>query len=62
VLLPSASARAHWWREDDAEAGARGQVSALREGEVNDVFFAALDHVRDIHQNCKVHPPVKHVY
>ena len=29
-------------------------MSALREGEVNDVFFAALDHVRDIHQNCKV--------
>ena len=35
-------------------------MSALRESEVNDVFFAALDHVRDIHQNCKVThtPPV----
>ena len=30
------------------------QVDALREGEVNEVFFEALAHVKEIHNNCKV--------
>ena len=30
------------------------EVLALREGEVDDTFFVALEHVKEIHKNCKV--------
>eukprot|EP00959_Pyramimonas_sp_CCMP1952_P128019 2677587-Pyramimonas_sp.AAC.1 len=30
------------------------EVLALREGEVDDAFFVALEHVKEIHKNCKV--------
>jgi hypothetical protein len=30
------------------------EVLALREGEVDDSFFVALEHVKEIHKNCKV--------
>jgi hypothetical protein len=42
-----------WGVPSETLAGRRGQVSALREGDVSDAFFAALEHVRDIHQSCK---------
>merc|ERR1719409_1048666 len=30
------------------------EVLALREGEVDDTFFVALEHVKEIHKNCKM--------
>jgi len=30
------------------------EVLALREGEVDEVFFTSLEHVKDIHKNCKL--------